>query len=30
MVAAGQIDEPVDWAAVLDQQYLPEDARATF
>ena len=30
MVAAGQIDEPVDWATVLDQQYLPEDARATF
>lgn len=30
MVAAGQIDEPVDWATVLDQQYLPEDDRATF
>lgn len=30
MVAAGQIDEPVDWATVLDQQYLPEDARASF
>ncbi|MBX7453362.1 ABC transporter substrate-binding protein [Mycolicibacterium sp. 3033] len=28
MVAAGQITEPVDWASVLDQQYLPEDARA--
>lgn len=30
MVGAGQITEPVDWATVLDQQYLPEDARATF
>ncbi len=30
MVGAGQIAEPVDWATVLDQQYLPEDARATF
>jgi NitT/TauT family transport system substrate-binding protein len=30
MVGAGQIKEPVDWAAVLDQQYLPEDARTTF
>ena len=30
MVAAGQIDEPVDWATVLDQQYLPEDDRASF
>lgn len=30
MVAAGQITEPVDWATVLDQQYLPEDARTTF
>ncbi|VEG54128.1 substrate-binding protein, ABC-type transporter [Mycolicibacterium aurum] len=30
MVAAGQIDAPVDWATVLDQQYLPEDDRATF
>ena len=29
MVEAGQISEPVDWATVLDQQYLPEDARAT-
>lgn len=28
MVEAGQITEPVDWATVLDQQYLPEDARA--
>ncbi|OFJ53557.1 ABC transporter substrate-binding protein [Mycolicibacterium grossiae] len=30
MVGAGQIDAPVDWATVLDQQYLPEDARASF
>jgi NitT/TauT family transport system substrate-binding protein len=30
MVAAGQIEAPVDWATVLDQQYLPEDARASF
>ncbi|WP_232374902.1 ABC transporter substrate-binding protein [Mycolicibacterium mengxianglii] len=30
MVKAGQIDAPIDWATVLDQQYLPEDARATF
>ncbi|ANI39538.1 ABC transporter substrate-binding protein [Mycolicibacterium vaccae] len=30
MLAAGQIDQPVDWATVLDQQYLPEDDRATF
>jgi NitT/TauT family transport system substrate-binding protein len=30
MVAAGQIQQPVDWAAVLDQQYLPEDARTQF
>ncbi|WP_193043435.1 ABC transporter substrate-binding protein [Mycolicibacterium baixiangningiae] len=30
MVAAGQISEPVDWATVLDQQYLPEDARTEF
>jgi NitT/TauT family transport system substrate-binding protein len=30
MVAAGQITEPIDWAAVLDQQYLPEDARTEF
>ncbi|MBY4212515.1 ABC transporter substrate-binding protein [Rhodococcus fascians] len=28
MVAAGQITEPVDWATVLDQQYLPEQYRA--
>lgn len=30
MVAAGQIDAPVEWGTVLDQQYLPEDARASF
>jgi NitT/TauT family transport system substrate-binding protein len=30
MVAAGQIQTPVDWKTVLDQQYLPEDARAEF
>jgi NitT/TauT family transport system substrate-binding protein len=30
MVAAGQIEAPVDWASVLDQQYLPEDARTSF
>ncbi len=28
MVQAGQIDAPVDWATVLDQQYLPEKYRA--
>lgn len=28
MQDAGQIDEPVDWSKVLDQQYLPSDARA--
>ncbi|ABK74297.1 ABC transporter substrate-binding protein [Mycolicibacterium smegmatis] len=28
MVAAGQIPEPIDWASTLDQQYLPDDARA--
>jgi NitT/TauT family transport system substrate-binding protein len=30
MVAAEQIEAPVDWATVLDQQYLPEDARTSF
>ncbi|MFC7671954.1 ABC transporter substrate-binding protein [Mycolicibacterium sp. GCM10028919] len=30
MVAAGQIEAPVDWATVLDQQYLPEDAKTSF
>lgn len=28
MQDAGQIKQPVDWARVLDQQYLPKDARA--
>jgi hypothetical protein len=28
MVAAGQITTAVDWAKVLDQQYLPDEARA--
>ncbi|WP_248958335.1 ABC transporter substrate-binding protein [Sphaerisporangium perillae] len=28
MVAAGQLTEPVDWAKTMDQQYLPENARA--
>lgn len=30
MQQAGQIDETVDWATVLDQQYLPESVRAEF
>jgi NitT/TauT family transport system substrate-binding protein len=30
MVAAGQIPEPINWATVLDQQYLPEAQRARF
>jgi NitT/TauT family transport system substrate-binding protein len=30
MVAAGQIQKPIDWATVLDQQYLPADARTEF
>jgi NitT/TauT family transport system substrate-binding protein len=30
MVAAGQITTPVDWAKVMDQQYLPDNARASF
>lgn len=30
MIGAGQIDTPVDWATVLDQQYLPEAARTSF
>lgn len=30
MVAAGQLSEPIDWATVLDQQYLPEDDRTDF
>ena len=28
MVFSGQIDEPIDWSTMLDQSYLPEDARA--
>jgi NitT/TauT family transport system substrate-binding protein len=28
MQKAGQIEEPVDWGSVLDQQYLPESDRA--
>ncbi|KXF50360.1 substrate-binding protein, ABC transporter [Rhodococcus sp. SC4] len=30
MVEAGQIPEPIDWSAVMDQQYLPPNARASF
>lgn len=30
MVATGQIEEPIDWGELLDQQYLPDDARADF
>lgn len=30
MEFAGQIDEPIDWSAMLDQSYLPEEARAEF
>lgn len=30
MVQAGQISEPVDWAEMMDQQYLPESDRAEF
>jgi NitT/TauT family transport system substrate-binding protein len=30
MVAAGQIPEPIDWANVMDQQYLPQDVRGNF
>jgi len=30
MISAGQIEEPVDWATMLDQSYLPEEARADF
>ena len=29
MVNAGQLTEPVDWAKVMDQKYLPESDRAT-
>ncbi|MEU6263232.1 ABC transporter substrate-binding protein [Saccharopolyspora shandongensis] len=28
MQAAGQIEEPIDWSKVLDQQYLPQSAQA--
>lgn len=28
MVLAGQIPGPVDWSAIFDQQYLPEEAKA--
>ncbi|WP_241769717.1 ABC transporter substrate-binding protein [Rhodococcus opacus] len=30
MVEAGQIPEPIDWSTVMDQQYLPPNARASF
>ena len=30
MVGAGQIDAPIDWSTMLDQQYLAEDDRAAF
>jgi NitT/TauT family transport system substrate-binding protein len=30
MVAAGQITAPIDWTKVLDQQYLPDNARTNF
>lgn len=30
MVEVGQTKEPVDWKTVLDQQFLPEDARTDF
>lgn len=29
MVSVGQITKPIDWKTLLDQQYLPADARAT-
>lgn len=28
MVFSGQIEEPIDWSTLLDQSYLPEEARA--
>ncbi|TCP55321.1 NitT/TauT family transport system substrate-binding protein [Tamaricihabitans halophyticus] len=28
MVGAGEIDEPIEWGSLLDQRYLPENARA--
>lgn len=30
MVGAGQVDEPIDWGTVLDQQYLPEEDQTEF
>jgi NitT/TauT family transport system substrate-binding protein len=30
MVSTKQIDAPVDWSTLLDQQYLPQDAQAKF
>jgi NitT/TauT family transport system substrate-binding protein len=30
MVETGQISEPVDWKTAMDQQFLPQDDRATF
>lgn len=30
MVGAGQLEEPIDWASVLDQQYLPEEDQTEF
>ncbi len=30
MLKAGQVDKAVDWKSLIDQQYLPADARATF
>ncbi len=29
MVSVGQISKPIDWKTLLDQQYLPADARAS-
>ena len=28
MNLSGQVSEPIDWKAIFDQQYLPEDAKA--
>lgn len=28
MQSTGEVDAPIDWSQLLDQQYLPEDARA--
>ncbi len=30
MLKAGQVDKPVDWKTLIDQQYLPPEARASF